>query len=83
MDRQPWQAAHDGDLAWFGDALGKHYAGDDTDARVLTEGVLAAFAEISVDDFAHQAEVFLRTTSHPTLGRPYLECAYALALLTL
>ena len=76
-ERQPWKAAHDGDLAWFGAALTKHYAGDDTDTGLLTEGVLGAFADISVDDFAQQAESFLRTTSHPTLGRPYLECAYA------
>ena len=77
QERQPWKAAHEGDLAWFGSALTRHYAGDDTDARVLTEGVLAAFADISVDDFAQQAESFLRTTDHPTLGRPYLRCAYA------
>ena len=37
----------------------------------------ARFADISVDDFATQAEAFLRGTSHPTLGRGYLECAYA------
>ena len=61
----------------FGTALTRHYAGDDTDSRILAEGVLAAFADISVDDFAQQAESFLRTTLHPTLGRPYLECAYA------
>jgi phosphoserine phosphatase len=76
-DRLPWRAARDGDLAWFGSALSKHYAGDDTDSRVLAQGVLAAFADISVDEFARQAEAFLRGGTHPTLGRPYLQCAYA------
>jgi phosphoserine phosphatase len=76
-ERQPWKAAHEGDLAWFGAALTKHYSGDDTDADLLNEGVLSAFADISVEEFARQAEAFLRTTEHPTLGRPYLRCAYA------
>jgi phosphoserine phosphatase len=76
-ERQPWKAAHEGDLAWFGAALTKHYSGDDTDAELLNEGVLSAFADISVEEFARQAEAFLRTTEHPTLGRPYLRCAYA------
>ena len=40
-------------------------------------GVLAAHGGISVDTFATKAEEFLRATSHPTLGRGYLECAYA------
>jgi phosphoserine phosphatase len=43
----------------------------------LAEGVLSAFADISVDEFARQAETFLRQARHPTLGRGYLECAYA------
>ena len=40
-------------------------------------GILAAYAGISVDDFEAQSDAFLRTTQHPTLGRGYLECAYA------
>ena len=36
-----------------------------------------AFAAISVDDFEAQSDAFIRTTDHPTLGRPYLECAFA------
>ena len=31
---------------------------------------------IDVDDFEQQADTFLRTASHPTLGRPYVECGY-------
>ena len=40
-------------------------------------GVLAAFADISVEDFAAQDETFLHGARHPTLGRGYLECVYA------
>ena len=57
--------------------MAEHYAGDDTNVRTLLGGVLAAFAGISVDDFEAKSDAFLRTTQHPTLGRPYLECAYA------
>jgi haloacid dehalogenase-like hydrolase len=32
---------------------------------------------MSVEDFEAQADGFLRSAQHPTLGRGYLECAYA------
>jgi phosphoserine phosphatase len=76
-DRQPWKAAHERDYAWLGKVLAEHYAGDDTNAMTLLGGVLAAYEGISVDDFEAKADSFLRTTQHPTLGRGYLECAYA------
>ena len=76
-DRQPWRAAHEHDYAWLSTVLDEHYAGDDTNVRTLAAGILAAFANISVDDFAAQAEAFLRGTRHPTLDRGYLDCAYA------
>ena len=76
-ERQPWKAAHERDYGWLGMVLAEHYAGDDANARTLLGGVLAAFAGISVDAFEAQSDAFLRTTEHPTLGRPYLKCAYA------
>ena len=76
-DRQPWKAAYERDYGWLGTVLAEHYAGDHTNVRTLLGGVLAAFAGITVDDFEAQSDTFLRTTRHPTLGRPYLECAYA------
>jgi phosphoserine phosphatase len=45
--------------------------------KVLAAGILAAYDGISVEDFEAQADAFLRTTKHPTLGHGYLECAYA------
>jgi hypothetical protein len=76
-EQQPWQAAYSGDLAWFGRVLEEHYAGDDTNVRTLLGGVIAAHADIGVDEFEELAASFLRTAQHPTLGRGYLACAYA------
>ncbi len=57
--------------------MAEHYAGDDTNVKVLGAGILAAYAGMSVEDFEAQAGGFLRSAQHPTLGRSYLECAYA------
>jgi hypothetical protein len=76
-DRQPWKAAAEQDFGWFGAAMSEHYAGDDTRVRTLLGGVLAAHAGISVEEFEAQSGLFLRTAQHPTLGRAYLDCAYA------
>jgi phosphoserine phosphatase len=76
-ERQPWQAAYEHDFGWFGQLMAEHYAGDDTNVRTLAAGILAAYEGISVDDFEAQADAFLRSAQHPTLGRGYLETAYA------
>jgi phosphoserine phosphatase len=76
-ERQPWKAAHERDYGWLSRVLAEHYAGDDTDLPVLAGGILAAFANISVDQFEADSAAFLRTAHHPTLGRGYLETAYA------
>jgi phosphoserine phosphatase len=76
-DRQPWKAASERNYGWFGQVLAEHYAGDDTNVAPLLAGILAAWAGISVEEFEAQSEAFLRTAQHPTLGRGYLECAYA------
>ena len=55
----------------------EHYAGDDTNVRIVAGGILAAFDGISVEDFDAHSDEFLRSAQHPTLGRGYLECAYA------
>jgi phosphoserine phosphatase len=75
--RQPWKAACERDHAWFAQVLAAHYAGDDSALPVLAAGILGAFGGISVEEFAAEAEAFLRNGRHPTLGRGYLECAYA------
>jgi phosphoserine phosphatase len=74
--RQPWQAAYTRDYGWLRQVLTKHYQGDDRELPMLAAGVLQAFAGITVEDFEAQADAFLRTAQHPTLGRGYLACAY-------
>lgn len=75
--RQPFQAAWTNDHAWLGDAITKHYEGDDTDAKVLIGGILEAFAGMSVDEYQAAADAFLRGGRHPTLDRPYVGLGYA------
>jgi phosphoserine phosphatase len=76
-ERQPWKAAYERDYGWLSAIMAEHYAGNDTNVKVLAGGVLAAYDGISVEDFESQAEDFLRSAQHPTLGRGYLDCAYA------
>jgi len=76
-ERQPWKAARDRDHGWLPGVVEEHYAGDDLNLRRLVAGVVAAFANITVDQFEAKAEAFLRETRHPTLNRGYLECAYS------
>jgi phosphoserine phosphatase len=75
-ERQPWKAAHERDYGWLSQLMAEHYAGDDTNVKVLAAGILAAYDGISVEDFEAQADAFLRSAQHPTLGRGYLETAY-------
>ena len=76
-NRQPWKAAYEHDYAWLGGVIAEHYAGDDTNVRTLLGGVLTAHAGISVEEFEGLSESFLREARHPTLGRRYVDCAYA------
>lgn len=75
-DRQPYAAAAAGDLTWFGDAVTKHYQGDDSDLRVLATGVLSAHSGITVEEHAARVTAFFAEARHPTLDRPYTECGY-------
>ncbi len=74
---QPYQAAVDGDLTWFGDAVTKHYQGDDSALNVLAGAIFSAYAGLTVDDHAQRVRTFYDQCSHPTLNRPYTECGYA------
>ncbi len=74
--KQPWQAAHDKDYAWLGEAMTKHYNGDDSDVRLLIGGIVQAFAGQTVDDYSAAAHEFLHGGKHPTLGRGFNDCGY-------
>src|SRR5436190_3893461 len=75
-DRQPWKAAREKDFAWLGEAVSKHYHGDDSDVKLLMGGMLRAFAGMTVEDYEAAADAFLRGGRHPTTGRPFRECVY-------
>ena len=74
-ERQPWKAAYEQDTAWLAGAIDKHYAGDDTDVKVLLGGILSAFAGWTVDRYGVAAHAFVGEP-HPTLGRTYRACAF-------
>lgn len=76
-EQQPWKAAVEKDYAWLGNAVTKHYRGDDSDLPTLMKGILTAFAGITVEEFASRAGEFLRNQSHPILKRLYSQCGYA------
>ena len=76
-DEQPYQAAYTGDLKWLGDAVTKHYQGDDTDLEPLMAAILASQHDITVEELATRFDAFFADAKHPTLGRPYTECGYA------
>jgi phosphoserine phosphatase len=76
-DRQPWQAAYERDYAWLGAVMTKHYAGDDGDVKVLLGGVVAAFADWTVEAYQAEADAYLQVAQHPSLGRLLRDCTYA------
>jgi hypothetical protein len=47
--KQPWTAAYEQDYAWLGRAVDKHYAGDDSDLKVLMGGILQAYGGQTVE----------------------------------
>ena len=73
---QPWKAAREKDGAWLGDAIIRHYHGDDFEVKVLMGGIVQAFAGMSVGDYAASARAFLDEARHPTLGRRLRDCTY-------
>lgn len=75
--RQPYKAAAEGDYAWFGAAVDKHYAGDDSDLRVLIGGVAAASAGASTEEYAASVAAFYREARHLVLGTPYAQTVFA------
>jgi phosphoserine phosphatase len=75
-ERQPWSAAYDKDDKWLSDVITKHYAGDDSDVKVLLGGMLQAFAGMTVEEYTTAADAFVSHGDHPALGRPFTACGY-------
>lgn len=76
-ERQPYMAAVSGDFAWFGAAIDKHYAGDDSDLGALIGAVAASTAGTSTEDYAASVSAFYRDARHVTRGTPYASTVYA------
>jgi phosphoserine phosphatase len=75
-DEQPWKACYEKDVGWLGQAMVKHYEGDDADMALLVRAVPRAFADLTVEQYSADVAGFFATATHPELGRPYRQCAF-------
>jgi phosphoserine phosphatase len=76
VDRQPYRAAVSGDLAWLGEAIDKHYSGDDSDLGALIAAVAESSAGASVEDYEASVAAFYRDARHLSLGSSYAHTVY-------
>ena len=74
--RQPYKSAVERDYRWLGEAMVKHYHGDDDDLHLLMAAVETAFGGMTVDAFSEEVTGWLTSAAHPQLHRPYLSCAF-------
>jgi phosphoserine phosphatase len=75
-DKQPYRAAVTGDHSWLAGAVDKHYAGDDSDLRVLIGALVGTTAHESVEDYEAAVAAFYRDAQHLTLHRAYAKAIY-------
>jgi phosphoserine phosphatase len=74
--QQPFKAAYEHDVRWLGDAMVKHYEGDDGDVKLLVAAMLQAFGHMEVEAYEADVEAFFADARHPTLDRPYRACTF-------
>jgi phosphoserine phosphatase len=75
-DREPWRAAYTKDYDWLGNAVTKHYEGDESDVKLLIGGVRQAFGGRTVEEYESAADAYLHQGRHPTLERKLSDCGY-------
>jgi phosphoglycolate phosphatase-like HAD superfamily hydrolase len=75
--QEPWQAAWTKNYQWMGDAVTRHYQGDDSALHQLLGGILALAKDADIEQVEAEAKAFVEHAEHPSLGRPYMACAYA------
>jgi phosphoserine phosphatase len=76
QEKQPYKAAYTRDFGWLGEAMVKHYHGDDADMSLLQDAMNEAFAKASVEEYRAAADAFFETAEHPVLKRPYRTCHF-------
>jgi hypothetical protein len=74
--RQPWKAVTDKDYAWLSAVIAKHYRGDDSDLKLMAAGLLQAYGDFTIEEYATAVKAFFETAQNPKLGRPYTKCVY-------
>jgi hypothetical protein len=74
--QQPWKAAYEHDMKWLGEAMVKHYRGDDADLGLLMGAIPRTIADLSVEGYHQEVTDFFETSEHPTLKRPYRSCGF-------
>jgi hypothetical protein len=66
LDRQPYKAAVERDYRWLGEAMVKHYHGDNSDLKLLMGAVESAFQGMGVEAFAADALGWLKAAAPAT-----------------
>jgi phosphoglycolate phosphatase-like HAD superfamily hydrolase len=74
--QQPWKAAWEKDFDWLGDAITRHYQGDDSGLQLIIKGILHLAEGMEVEQLEAEARQFIQDTEHPTLGFRYKDCIY-------
>jgi phosphoserine phosphatase len=74
--KQPWKSAWEKDFSWLGNAITKHYQGEDSDLKILLGGILTLSEGQAVEQIEADAREFIESASHPTLGLRYRDCIY-------
>jgi phosphoserine phosphatase len=74
--QQPWKAASESDFTWLGNAVTKHYQGDDSQLEVIIKGILHLAEGLPVEQLEQDAKQFIQSTKHPKLGISYQDCIY-------
>jgi phosphoserine phosphatase len=75
-ESEPYKSAVSRDFTWLGAALDKHYAGDESDLKILIGALLGTTAGMSVEDYAALVDTFYRDAQHLSLARPYADVVY-------
>ena len=74
--QQPWQAAWEKDFAWLGNAITRHYQGDDEALHILLKGILSLSEDQPVEQIEAEAKIFVENERHPALNLRYRDCIY-------